>query len=218
MARWRQPQSSDFVGGSRLRLIVGIVALLSATLGLAAIFPAEPAATAPADTHSTLTPAEAERALDVLQDAAKRDELIETLRAIVKASPPLLTQPTATSVEAPIAADGFGADALLYASTQIGEFSAQIEQSVRAATKLPLFWRWLANTVTDPQAQQLLLSVVWRAVAAGLLAFLAERVAQFALRGPPSRVGNPRGAGSPSDGSPRGSRRRRGFRPCEWVA
>jgi hypothetical protein len=119
-----------------------------------------------------------------LQDAAKRDELIETLRAIVKVPPPLSTQPTATSVEPPTAADGFGADALLQASTKIGEFSSEIEQSMRAATKLPLFWRWLTNTATDPQAQQLLLSVLWRAVTVALLALLAERVAQFALRRP----------------------------------
>ena len=185
MARWHRPQRSDFVRGSLLRL-VGAVALLSAVLSLTAISPARagPVATAPADAHSTLTPAEAERALDVLQDAAKRDELIETLRAIVKVPPPLPTQPTATSVEPPIAADGFGADALLQASTKIGELSSQIEQSLRAATKLPLFWRWLTNTATDPQAQQLLLSVLWRAATVALLALLAERVAQYALRRP----------------------------------
>jgi moderate conductance mechanosensitive channel len=185
MARWDQPQIGDFVRGSLSRR-VRVVALLSAILSLAAIAVAraELVATAPADAHSTLTSAEAERALDVLQDAAKRDELIETLRAIVKASPQPLTQPAATNVEPQIAADGFGADALLQASTEIGEFSSQIEQSVRAATKLPLFWRWLANTATNPQAQQLLLSVLWRAVTVALLALLAERVVQFALRRP----------------------------------
>ena len=102
----------------------------------------------------------------------------------MKASLPLPTQPIATSAEPPIAADGFGADALLQASTKIGEFSSEIEQSVRVATKLPLFWRWLTNTATDPQAQQLLLSVLWRGVTVALLALLAERVVQFALRRP----------------------------------
>ena len=119
-----------------------------------------------------------------MQDAAKRDELIETLRSIVKVSSVPPTQPTPPGVDPAAAADGFGADALLQASTKMGELSAQFEQSVRAATKFPLLWRWLTNTATDPQAQQLLLSLLWRAAAVALFALLAERLVQFALRRP----------------------------------
>jgi small-conductance mechanosensitive channel len=161
-------------------------ALLFATLSLTAIHPARAQAVtpAPADAHTTLTPAEAQRALDVLQDANKRDELIETLRSIVKVSPFPATQATAAGVTPAAAADGFGADVLSEASTKIGELSAEFGHSVRATTKFPLLWRWLTNTATDPQAQQLLLSLLWRAVAVALLALLAERVAQYALRRP----------------------------------
>jgi hypothetical protein len=63
-----------------------IGALLFAILSLTAIDPACAQAVTPTDAHSTLTPAEAQRALDVLQDAGKRDDLIETLRSIVKVS------------------------------------------------------------------------------------------------------------------------------------
>ena len=60
-------------------------ALLFAFLSLGATSPAraQAAAPAPADSHAALTPAEAQRALDALQDAGKRDELVETTVTIV---------------------------------------------------------------------------------------------------------------------------------------
>ena len=185
MALGNQRYDCDFVPGRGL-CFVAVTALLCAILSLSAISSARAQAvtTAPADAHTTLTPAEAQRALDVLQDATKRDELIETLRSIVKVSSVPPTQSTPPGVDPAAASDGFGADALLQASTKMGELSAQFEQSVRAATKFPLLWQWLTNTATDPQAQQLLLSLLWRAAAVALFALLAERLVQFALRRP----------------------------------
>jgi moderate conductance mechanosensitive channel len=170
--------------GCRLRpLAAG--ALLFAIFGLTAmdLARAQAVTPAPADAHATLTPAEAQRALDVLQDAGKRDQLIETLRSIVKVSSPGPTQAAPAGAD-PVAADGLGADTLLQASSKIGELSGQFEHSLRATTKFPLLWRWLTNTATDPEAQQLLLSLLWRAAAVAFLAFLAERLVQFALRRP----------------------------------
>jgi moderate conductance mechanosensitive channel len=94
-------------------------ALLVAILSLTAIDPACAQAATPTDAHSTLTPAEAQRALDVLQDAGKRDDLIETLRSIVKVSavPPTQADPKADATDS---ADGFGADLLPEASGKIG--------------------------------------------------------------------------------------------------
>jgi moderate conductance mechanosensitive channel len=43
---------------------------------------------------------------------------------------------------------------------------------------------WLTNTAGDPEAQQLLLSLLWRVVTVALLALLTERLAQFGLRRP----------------------------------
>jgi moderate conductance mechanosensitive channel len=170
--------------GNRLRL-AAVGALLFAVLSLTALDPGRAQAVTPAttDTHATLTPAEAQHALDVLQDAGKRDELIGTLRSIVKVSPapPIQAAPGADSAAA---GDGFGADVLSEASSKIGELSAEFEQSVRATMKFPLLWRWLTNTASDPQAQQLLLSILWRAAAIALLALFAERIVQFALRAP----------------------------------
>ncbi len=57
-------------------------ALVFAILTLTAFHPARALTPpAPADAHATLSPAEAERALAVLQDPGKRNQLIDTLRA-----------------------------------------------------------------------------------------------------------------------------------------
>jgi hypothetical protein len=161
-------------------------ALVFAILSLMAIYHARAQAVtqAPADSHTTLTSGEAQRALDALQDAGKRDELIETLRSIAKVSSVPPTQAASAGANPAAAADGFGADVLSEASRKIGELSAEFGQSIRATTKFPLLWRWLTNTATDPQAQQLLLSLLWRAATVALLALLVERLVQFALRRP----------------------------------
>jgi small-conductance mechanosensitive channel len=155
-------------------------ALLFVFLSVMAITPVRAQAVAPADPHSTLTPSEAQRALDVLQDAGKRDDLIETLRSIVKVSP----APPDPKADVDGATDGLGADLLSQASGKLGELSAEFQHTVRATTKFPMLWRWLTNTASDPAAQQLIVSLLWRVVTIALLALLAERLAQFALRRP----------------------------------
>ena len=158
-----------------------LVALLSLSASQAR---AQAAAQTPTDSHGALTPAEAQRALDALQDTGKRDELIETLRLIAKGASVPAAQSAKPAASSGAAADGFGEDLLSEASGKIGELSTEFGHSVRATTKFPLLWRWLTNTANDPQAQQLLLSILWRAVAVALLALLAERLVQFALRRP----------------------------------
>ena len=198
-------QSCDFVWRLGFRF-AALAALLFAILSLTTLHPARAQAVtaAPPDAHSKLSPAEAQRALNVLQDSGKRDELIETLRAIAKVSPAVPAQP-ATPATSAVAADGPGADLLSEASSKIGELSAEFEHSVRATTKFPLLWRWLSNTASDPQAQQRLLSILWRAAAVALLALLAERVAQFALRRPLAGLDATREAVPPGFADPIGA-------------
>jgi moderate conductance mechanosensitive channel len=183
MAAGNQRRSYDFVPGRGLRSTAA-TAVLFAILSLTAIHPAPAQAVAPtpAGGHATLTPAEAQRALDVLQDTGKRDELIQTLRSIAEVSPVPAKPSTPPGTAPSAAADGFGAETLLQASSEIEELSGEVEHSLRTATKFPLLWRWLNQTATDPQAQQLLLSLLWRAAAVAILALLAERLVQLALR------------------------------------
>jgi moderate conductance mechanosensitive channel len=168
----------------RVRMF-GIALLLIVMSCLAAIPSARADAVKPQgqDAQSTLTPVEAQHALEVLQDAGKRDALIDTLRTIAKASP-ATSQPTAPAAPLAVAADGFGAETLVQVSDEIGDLSAQFEQGVGAVTRFSAFWRWLTDTATNPQTQGLLLGFLWRGFTVVVLALLAERVARFALRGP----------------------------------
>ena len=181
-------QARDRVQKCGLRLIAA-TALLCAILSLNAVSPAEaqaapPAAPAPAEAYPALTPAEAQRALDALQDAGKRDQLIETLRSIAKLSAPPLAPAAPAAVNPATATDGFGAGLLSEASRRLGEMSAEFAHGARTVTKFPLLWRWLNKTASDPVAQQLLLGLLWRAAAVAALALVAERLVQFALRRP----------------------------------
>ena len=162
-------------------------ALLFAILTLTAFHPARaqspppaPAGAAPA----TLSPTEAQRALDLLQDPGKRDQLIDTLRTIAKVSPVPVAKAAPAAASAADAADGVGADVLSEASSKIDELSAEVGHTIRATTKFHLLWRWLMRTASDPQAQALLTSLLWRALTVTLLALLAERIVQFGLRRP----------------------------------
>src|SRR5271165_3538378 len=191
-----RPHRSDSTGRA---LVLGITALLIALSVLAAVPSASAQEVKPAaqDAASTLTPVEAQHALEVLQDPAKRDAAIETLQTIAKVAAPAAAESTSPAAEstspaaqpaAPAAplviADGFGAELLLEVSTEMGDLSAQFEHSVRAVTKFPVFWRWLTETATDPDAQALLLGFLWRGLTVAVLALLAERLVGFGLRRP----------------------------------
>jgi moderate conductance mechanosensitive channel len=77
-----------------------------------------------------LTPEQARRALETLQDDNKRAQMIETLRAIANASraqaapPPPESQAPPHGI--PLTADSLGAQLLLTISEQVGEISHEI--------------------------------------------------------------------------------------------
>jgi moderate conductance mechanosensitive channel len=183
-----------------------LLRLFAATLLFAAVAlsgaaqaqsPAQPPA--PPSSSPDLSPAEAQQALSVLQDDAKRASLIETLRAIAKAAPAAAaaTPPAAAPTPAPTAAPApatapapslvegsLGAELLLQASSQIEEFSHEIAQDATSVTNLPLIWRWLVHASQDPASQQRLIDFVWRFAVVLACALAVEWIARFALRRP----------------------------------
>jgi small-conductance mechanosensitive channel len=187
MALPNQRQKNDVARRARLP---GLIALLAVILCATAISPAlaqAPTAApsvAGANAQPTVTPAEAGQALDVLQDASRRDALIQTLQTIARTSTPQPSPSVTPSVTPPLVSDGSTAETLLLASTEIEELSGQIAESVRATTKFPIFWRWLVNTATDPHAQDLLFGFLWRLATVAGLALLTEYLVRLALRGP----------------------------------
>jgi moderate conductance mechanosensitive channel len=140
-----------------------------------------------------LTPDQAQRALDTLQDDNKRAQVIDTLRAIAKAAPqqsaPQRSAPQAAAPQEsakpsapqshpaiPLAADSLGAQLLLTVSEQVREVSHQIAGVARTMTHFPAFYYWIVRTANDPSAYDQLLDIAWKLALVFGCAFAAEWV------------------------------------------
>ena len=139
---------------------------------------AAPANDAPAATTrpEALTPDQARRALDTLQDEGKRAQMIETLRSIATASPqaqaalPAPDKPSAI----PLTADGLGAQLLVTVSDQVAEISRQVADVARSLTHFRSFYWWFIRTANDPDAYGQLLDIAWKLALVFCCAFAAE--------------------------------------------
>src|SRR3979411_1053516 len=138
---------------------------------------AEPkAAASAANNADVLTPDQAKRALDTLQDDKKRAQMIDTLRAIANASPQAQAAPPAPGPQPaiPLTADSLGAQLLLTVSEQVGEVSREIADMARTLTNFPAFHFWIVRTANDPSAYNQLLDVAWKLALVFGCAFAAE--------------------------------------------
>lgn len=157
-------------------------------------------------TAETLTPAQAQKALEVLQDDKKRAELIETLKVIGKASPSSAASGS-NAKERVIPADNLGLQLLMQASDWLGEVSAQLAGAARAISDFPVVWRWLVQLVTDPVARNALLSTIWKLALVIMCALAAEWLVLRAIRRPMSLVARYApdfNLGQPQERRPRG--------------
>ena len=123
-----------------------------------------------------LTPDQAKRALDTLQDDKKRAQIVDTLSAIANASPPAQAAPPAPEPQPaiPLTADSLGAQLLLKVSEQIGEISHEIADMARTLTNFPAFYFWIVRTANDPTAYNQLLDIAWKLALVFGCAFAAE--------------------------------------------
>jgi small-conductance mechanosensitive channel len=141
------------------------------------------AATSAANNADMLTPDQAQRALDTLQDEKKRAQIIDTLRAIAKASPqqatPAAPEPQATI---PLTADSLGAQLLLTVSEQVSDVSLQVADMARTLTHFPAFYYWIVRTANDPSAYDQLLDIAWKLA----LALLEARLPQASQAAEPT--------------------------------
>ena len=154
------------------------------------------AKTAPAPT-SSVTPDQARRALETLQDDAKRTQLIDTLRTIANTpqsqapqsqpAPPAETPASAPAPEqkAPtLNADSLGAQLLLTVSEWVADASREVTWAARSVTHFPALWHWLVRTTTDPASYNLLLDIAWKFVLVFGGAFAVEWLVWRSLRRP----------------------------------
>lgn len=149
--------------------------------------PFMPAATAAPPTATvapnTLTPDEARRALETLQDDAKRAQIIDTLRAVADATPKAAEESTKPTV-VPLASDSLGAQLLLEVSEQLGTISTQIAAMANTVTHFPILWRWLQLSATNPATYDLLLDIAWKFAVVFGCAFAAEWLIRWLVRRP----------------------------------
>src|SRR6202140_705425 len=122
------------------------------------------AAASATNNANVLTPDQAKRALDTLQDDKKRAQMIDTLRAIANASPQAQAAPPAPGPQPaiPLTADSLGAQLLLTVSEQVGEISHEIADMARTLTHFPAFYFWIERTANDPTAYNQLLDIAWK--------------------------------------------------------
>ncbi|MEO6841610.1 MAG: mechanosensitive ion channel domain-containing protein [Bradyrhizobium sp.] len=145
---------------------------------------------------NALTPDQARRALETLQDDAKRAQMIDTLRAIANASPanvaPANTSSPAQAVSPapesqsaiPLTADSLGAQLLLTVSEQVGEISHEVADIARTLTHFPAFYYWIVRTANDPTAYDQLLDIAWKLALVFGCAFAAEWLIFRAIKRP----------------------------------
>jgi moderate conductance mechanosensitive channel len=158
-------------------------------------------AASPAANTDALTPDQARRALETLQDDTKRAQMIDTLRAIAKASPgktsPDKASPDKASADKtlpdtgsapaaqpapeptsalPLTADSLGAQLLLTISDQVDDFSHEVADIARTLTHFPAFYYWIVRTANDPTAYDQLLDIAWKLALVFGCAFVAEWV------------------------------------------
>jgi small-conductance mechanosensitive channel len=149
---------------------------------------AGPKAPASATNHAdVLTPDQAKRALDTLQDDEKRAQMIETLRAIANVSPQVQAAPPPSPEPQPViplAADSLGAQLLLTVSEQVNEISHEIADAARTLTRFPAFYYWIVRTANDPAAYNQLLDIAWKLGLVFVCAFAAEWLMSRAIKRP----------------------------------
>jgi len=131
------------------------------------------AATSTANNADVLTPDQAKRALDTLQDDKKRAQMVDTLRAIANASPQAQVAPEPPPA-IPLTADSLGAQLLLTVSEQVGEVSREIAGIARTLTHFPAFYYWFVRTANDPAAYNQLFDIAWKLALVFGCAFAAE--------------------------------------------
>lgn len=140
---------------------------------------------APLANPSELTPAEAQRALLLLQDPQKRAQLIETLRAIAKAAPASSGKPAAPPAPAvTLAPDSLGAELLSQLSSWPQRLAAETAATARAITDFPLLLGWARRIAANPDERLAVLNALWQLALLVGLALLLEWLAQRAVMRP----------------------------------
>ena len=153
------------------------------------------AATPAAAPTAAITPAQAQQALEVLKDDAKRAQFIAVLEALAKVAPaatPAATPGTPTpaisvgdaKVAIPLAPDSLGAQILVDASDRLSHLSADLLSTAQAATNLPSLWRSVVYVANDEWSRRMLFDAGWKLLVVVAVGLAAQAVVRRLVRGP----------------------------------
>src|SRR5580704_8752504 len=163
------------------KLIVFLSTLLVAILAVRTEPPVQ-AREAPSASTASVTQAQAQQALEVLQDEKKRAALIETLQTIAKAAPS--ASAPASSSPLPLQPTSLGAQILAQLSDGITRLANEFAATARAVTEFPILGRWLVHELTNPAARAELLDAGWKLALVVGCALGAEWLTLRAIRRP----------------------------------
>ena len=162
---------------------------------LAPARPVAPIAPPARSEAAPLAPLQAQQALDVLRDDARRAELIATLEAIAKAGAktganaganagavPPGAAPDGAVAKLPLAPDSLGAQFVLQVSSALSNAGTQLVASLRAVNDMPLLWRWVVSQANDPDARSRVFDAAWKLLVVMAAALLAEWGGRLVLR------------------------------------
>jgi moderate conductance mechanosensitive channel len=143
---------------------------------------------------ATITPAQAQQALEVLQDPAKRAQLVETLQTIAKAAPQPSAQPaTATpAAAASLTPNGLGAVFLKKILTKLATASSEVAATAAALLRMRALSHSLMQLAADPASRAMVLDAAWRLAVVLGCALIGEFLTQLLLRRPLHVLGAPR--------------------------
>ena len=138
--------------------------------------PSAPASSPATLSPTTLSPAQAQAVLDVLQDDKKRAQFVAVLQGMIRAAPA-----AARHSAMPLAANSVGAELLVQGETWATRSAAQLRGAIVSAAGLPQLWSWLSDTVRNPTTLADLGATLWKLalILAGALA--AEWITQRLL-------------------------------------
>ena len=153
----------------------------------------------PAAAQAPPSRSQAQTALDVLHDDARRAQLITVLEAITRAAPPeaapagaAIAEPAAAPPPAPdeknlaipLAPDSVGAQILTGVSERLSHLPDDVVANAEAVADFRALGGWLAQVTTNPDRQQQMLNTGWRLALVLAAGFAARSATRLALRRP----------------------------------
>ena len=134
-----------------------------------------------------VTAAQAQQALDILQDDNKRAQLLQTLQTIAKATPASAAGPNAPS-SLGSSRDNLGVQLLAQVSDWFGDVSSQLAMAARTVSDFPTIARWFVQLTTDPNTRRTLLDAAWKLALVIACAFAAEWLTRRAVGRPMAAI------------------------------